>query len=134
MICVYTVGGKSLKVPLFKGDLGGSDDCVYTVASLMERVTSLFMNTLSPILISLIVAIWVVVMAIISVQNATLVSLRFLTFQSVQLPVGLLLAFSAGIGLIGMSLLQPLWGIAGSLRGQSRFDEDAEFFVDDEDF
>lgn len=92
------------------------------------------MNTLSPILISLIVAIWVVVMAIISVQNATLVSLKFLIFQSVQIPVGVVLAFSAGIGFIGMALLQPLWGVAGSWRSQSRFDDDAEFFVDDEDF
>jgi uncharacterized integral membrane protein len=92
------------------------------------------MNTLSPILISVVVAIWVFVMAIISVQNATLVSLKFLTFQSIQLPVGVVLAFSAGLGLIGMALLQPLWGVAGYLRGNSRFDDDAEFFVDDEDF
>ncbi|WP_414566238.1 MULTISPECIES: LapA family protein [unclassified Anabaena] len=92
------------------------------------------MKTLTPILISLVAAIWVVAIAIISVQNATLVSLKFLTFQSIQIPVGLVLAFSAGIGLIGMALLQPLWGLAGSWQGQSRLDDDAEFFVDDEDF
>ncbi|MBE9054120.1 LapA family protein [Nostocales cyanobacterium LEGE 11386] len=92
------------------------------------------MKTLTPILISLVVAIWVVAIAILSVQNATPVSLKFLTFQSIQIPVGLVLAFSAGIGLIGMAVLQPLWGLAGSGQGKSRFDEDAEFFVDDEDF
>ncbi len=92
------------------------------------------MKTLTPIFISLIVTIWVVAIAIISVQNATPVSLRFLTFQTIQIPVGLLLAFSAGVGLIAMALLQPLWGFVGSGSGKSRLDDDAEFFVDDEDF
>jgi uncharacterized integral membrane protein len=91
------------------------------------------MKNFIPILISLIVAIWVVAIAIISVQNATPVSLKFLTFQSIQIPLGLLMAFSAGAGLLGMALLQPLWGMAGSWRGQS-LDDDAEFFVDDQDF
>lgn len=91
------------------------------------------LKTFIPILISLILALWVVAIAIISVQNATPVSLKFLTFESVQIPVGLFLAFSAGAGLIGTAILQPLWGIAAS-RQDSKFDEDAEFFVDDEDF
>jgi uncharacterized integral membrane protein len=92
------------------------------------------MKTLAPFLTSLVVTIWVVAIAIISVQNATPVSLKFLTFQSVQIPVGLVLAFSAGIGLIGMAVLQPLWSLAGSRQSNSRFEDDAEFFVDDEDF
>jgi uncharacterized integral membrane protein len=90
------------------------------------------MKTFVPLITSLVVAFWVAVIAIISVQNATPVSLKFLTFQSVQIPVGLVLAFSAGIGLVVMAILPPLWGVAGS-RG-SRFEDDAEFFVDDEEF
>ncbi|HYW21656.1 MAG TPA: LapA family protein, partial [Nodularia sp. (in: cyanobacteria)] len=69
-----------------------------------------------------------------SVQNATPVSLKFLTFQTIQIPLGLVLAFSAGVGLIGMALLQPFWGLASSGSRKSRLDDDAEFFVDDEDF
>ncbi|WP_193195140.1 LapA family protein [Nostoc sp. MG11] len=92
------------------------------------------MKTLAPFLISLVVAIWVVAIAIISVQNATPVSLKFLTFQSIQIPAGLVLAFSAGFGLISMAVLQPFWGLAGSRQGNSRLEDDAEFFVDDEDF
>ncbi|WP_089093920.1 LapA family protein [Nodularia sp. NIES-3585] len=92
------------------------------------------MKILIPIFISLVVAIWVVAIAIISVQNATPVSLKFLTFQTIQIPMGLVMAFSAGVGLIGMALLQPLWGLVGSGQSKSRFDDDAEFFVDDEDF
>ncbi|MEH2353987.1 LapA family protein [Nostoc sp.] len=92
------------------------------------------MKTLAPFFTSLVVAVWVIAIAIISVQNATPVSLKFLTFQSIQIPMGLVLAFSAGIGLIGMALLQPLWGLAGIGQSNSRLEDDAEFFVDDEDF
>jgi uncharacterized integral membrane protein len=89
---------------------------------------------IAPFLTSLVVAVWVIAIAIISVQNATPVSLKFLTFQSIQIPMGLVMAFSAGIGLIGMALLQPLWGLAGIGQSNSRLEDDAEFFVDDEDF
>lgn len=92
------------------------------------------MKTLAPFFTSLVVAIWVVAIAIISVQNATPVSLKFLTFQSVQIPAGLVLAFCAGIGLIAMALLQPLWGLGDSRQSNSRLEDDAEFFVDEEDF
>jgi uncharacterized integral membrane protein len=92
------------------------------------------MKTLAPFLTSLVVAVWVIAIAIISVQNATPVSLKFLTFQSIQIPMGLVMAFSAGLGLIGMALLQPLWGLADFSQRNSRLEDDAEFFVDDEDF
>ena len=71
------------------------------------------MKTLANILISIIVAFWVMAIALLSVQNAAPVSLKFLTFQSIQIPVGLLLAFSASVGLVGMALLQTLWSAAG---------------------
>jgi uncharacterized integral membrane protein len=92
------------------------------------------MKTLAPLLTIVVVAIWIVAIAIISVQNATPVSLKFLTFQSIQIPAGLVLAFSAVIGLIGTALLQPLWNLADYGQSNSRLQDDAEFFVDDEDF
>ena len=82
-------------------------------------------------LISVIIAVWVVAIALISVQNATPVSSRFLVFQSIQIPFGLMLAFSVAVGLLITAVLQPLWGLGES---QSMVDEDAEFFIDDEDF
>ena len=85
------------------------------------------MKTLTNLLTSIIVAIWVVAIAILSVQNATPVSLKFLTFQSIQLPVGLVLAFSAGLGIIGMALTLPLWSL-GSSRTQL---EDDDFSFDE---
>lgn len=85
------------------------------------------MKTIANLLTALIVAGWVVAIAILSVQNATPVSLRFLTFQSIQLPVGLVLAFSASVGIVGTALLQPLWGLAGSGQRSSQTEDD-EFF------
>lgn len=67
------------------------------------------MKPLVPVTTSVVVALWVVAMAILSVQNATPVFLRFLSFQSIQMPVGVVLAISAGIGLIGGAMAQLLW-------------------------
>lgn len=89
------------------------------------------MKILINFLIVLIIAIWVAAIALISVQNATPVSLRFLVFQSIQIPFGLMLAFSVVVGLLSTVVLQPLLELGES---QSRIDEDGDFFVDDEDF
>ncbi|MEC4984455.1 MAG: LapA family protein [Oscillatoria sp. PMC 1068.18] len=56
-----------------------------------------------------IVAIWIGVIAIFSIQNITDVSLKFLTFQTINIPVGVILAFSLGVGLISGSLLPILF-------------------------
>lgn len=91
------------------------------------------MKTVANLITSIIVALWVVAIAILSVQNYTPVSLKFFTLQSIQIPVGIILALSAGIGMIGMAVIQPLWNIGSSKQGNEILD-DAEFFVDDEDF
>ncbi|MBD2137247.1 LapA family protein [Anabaena sp. FACHB-1237] len=88
------------------------------------------MKILLNLLISLILAGWMLAIAVISVQNATPVSLHFLAFQSIQIPMGLVLALCVSLGLIIVPILQPLWTLAAS----SRVDEEAEFFVDDQDF
>jgi uncharacterized integral membrane protein len=85
------------------------------------------MKALANLLTSIVVAIWVVAIAILSVQNITPVSLRFLNFQSIQLPIGLVLAFSAGVGLIAVALLLPLW-VPGS---QSNNDIEDDFSFDE---
>jgi uncharacterized integral membrane protein len=89
------------------------------------------MKSFANLLISLVIAVWVIAIAIISVQNATPISLRFLGFQSIQIPFGLVLAFCVAVGVLTVAILQPLWGLGES---KSRFDDEAEFFVDDEDF
>ncbi len=89
------------------------------------------MKTIANLLTSLLIAFWVIAIAIVAVQNAEPVSLRFLSYQSIQIPFGLLLAFSAGIGVIGMALLIPVWGLSGSVGGNSVSDDDPEFFTDE---
>ncbi|MBE9127008.1 MULTISPECIES: LapA family protein [unclassified Coleofasciculus] len=79
-----------------------------------------FMN----LLVSLIAAAWIVAIAILSVQNATLVSLRFLTFESIRLPVGIVLAFSVGIGVMGGAIGPVLWQLTVSRQQESYKNED----------
>jgi len=92
------------------------------------------MRSIANLLTSLVVASWVVAIAVLSLKNVTPVSLKFLTYQSIQLPFFLVLAFSASLGMIVMTLIQSLWGFAGSQQGNSQSDNDLddEFSFDDE--
>jgi uncharacterized integral membrane protein len=58
---------------------------------------------------SLILASWVGAIAIFSIQNIQPVSLKFLSWQSIQLPSGVLLSFCAAMGMLLGSLLPLLW-------------------------
>jgi uncharacterized integral membrane protein len=91
------------------------------------------MKTVANLLTSLIIAFWVIAIAVISVQNAEPISLKFLSFQSIQIPFGLVLAFSVGIGIMSVAILKPLWSIAGFGGSNSKLDDEPEFFSD-EDF
>jgi uncharacterized membrane protein YciS (DUF1049 family) len=58
------------------------------------------MKALVNLLNSLLLAGWVIAIAIFSIQNIQAVSLKFLMFESITVPVGVLLAFFSGIGMI----------------------------------
>lgn len=60
------------------------------------------------IVTSFILAFWMSAIAILAIQNATPITLRFLFLESVQLPIGLILAFSVSLGLLGGALFKPL--------------------------
>ncbi|MBW4496484.1 MAG: DUF1049 domain-containing protein [Oscillatoria princeps RMCB-10] len=62
-----------------------------------------------PFFTSLAIAGWAVAVAVLSAQNVTRVSLQFLGFQSIQLPVGIVLAISVGVGLVGGGIARGLW-------------------------
>ncbi|MEB3295604.1 MAG: DUF1049 domain-containing protein [Synechococcales bacterium] len=75
-------------------------------------------------LLASIVALWIVAIAILSMQNAELVALQWGNAQTVPLPFGFLLATSAGIGMVGMAILQPLFlGSERLDRGDRNFDD-----------
>ncbi|MBD1812710.1 LapA family protein [Microcoleus vaginatus] len=84
------------------------------------------MKTIPLLVISFLVAIIVSAIGIISVQNAAPVSLNFIFFQSIQLPVGVVLAMSLSAGLIGGALLQPLWNISDSQNSRPKFQANPE--------
>jgi uncharacterized integral membrane protein len=66
------------------------------------------MKVIAPILTSLIVGLLASGLAILSVQNATQISLKLVNFQSIPLPIGVILAFSFSIGAIVAAILLPL--------------------------
>jgi len=57
------------------------------------------------LVLALVPAVWVIAIAVIAVQNATPVSFRLLTLQSIEIPFGVLLAFCAAAGMVAMALL-----------------------------
>jgi uncharacterized integral membrane protein len=69
------------------------------------------------VLIALLISAWMGAIALLSVQNATPVTLRFLWFQSVELPMGIVLAGAAIAGLMLIVLIQSLWRLMGLLSG-----------------
>jgi uncharacterized integral membrane protein len=58
------------------------------------------MKILSNVIISVIIAGWMITLSVFSIQNITEVSLKVLIFESIKLPVGVLLSFCVGGGLI----------------------------------
>lgn len=87
------------------------------------------MNSLTALLTAVIAATWISAIAVLSIQNITVVSLKFLTFSSLQLPVGVLLAFSAAAGwLIGA--IAPLFSRSQSARRQRPLEQSLEDFED----
>ncbi len=52
------------------------------------------------LLISLIIGFWLIAISVFSIQNITLVSLKFLAFQSISIPIGVLLSFCLAGGFL----------------------------------
>jgi uncharacterized integral membrane protein len=64
---------------------------------------------MAKILTSFILAVWICTIALVAVQNASPVSLYFFNFQSIQIPLGITLAFSAALGMVGTAIVLPLF-------------------------
>jgi uncharacterized integral membrane protein len=71
-------------------------------------------------LLGLIVSAWLGIIAILSVQNATLVTVRVLGQQTVLIPVGVALAFAVMAGILATVLLQPVWRLTAPRRKRLR--------------
>lgn len=73
------------------------------------------MDKLLVFLYSILLALLISAIALLSVQNATPVSVRMLNWYSIELPVGLVLVLGMGGGIIAGSLLQWI-GINGERK------------------
>lgn len=65
------------------------------------------MKALFTLVFAVIFAAWVSAIAILAVQNFTPVAFKFLTFQSIELPLGVVLGFGVGLGAI-LGAIAPL--------------------------
>jgi hypothetical protein len=92
------------------------------------------MKSLGILLIALIVAGWIVAIAIFSIQNVfvttdsatnQLISIRFLGYQTVEMPLGVALAFCLAAGIVGTAILIPIWNSLGD-RPRRYSDDDLE--------
>ena len=93
------------------------------------------MKILPQLLGTVTIAGWTIAIAIFSVQNSTPVSLKFLVFQSIRIPVGIVLGLSAGAGAIAGAIAQPLCDLASFRSANSSFiepEEETEQFEFDE--
>lgn len=65
------------------------------------------MKTILNLITAVVMMGWIVGIAIFSIQNIQAVSVRFLLFESIKMPVGVLLAFCVGFGLV-LGVIIPL--------------------------
>ncbi len=68
------------------------------------------MNRIKQIIISLIVGFWINLIAVFSIQNITLVSLKFFWLESIKIPIGVLFAFALTLGFIIGAIIPLLFG------------------------
>lgn len=90
-----------------------------------------FMKSLASLLTSSVVAVWIVAISLLSMQNADPIRLKFLRYQTIQLPVGFVLAVSAGVGVVATALIQPLLGIGSTPARSLEEDIEDEFSFDE---
>lgn len=78
---------------------------IYTRLTVSTEIMKNFANLIAATLIMG----WIVSVSVFSIQNIQPVSIRFLFWQSITMPIGVLLAFCVGFGLIFGAIL-PILG------------------------
>ncbi|HEY9665274.1 MAG TPA: LapA family protein [Coleofasciculaceae cyanobacterium] len=85
------------------------------------------MKPLAHVLTSIVLAAWIAAIAILSIQNITPISLKFLMFQTIQIPFGIVLAFSVGVGAIGAAIVPVVWRLARRQRETYYYEQEEDF-------
>lgn len=68
------------------------------------------MNRTKQIIISLIMAFWLILISVFSIQNIALVTLKFFWLESINIPVGVLLSVIVAFGFIIGAILPAFFG------------------------
>jgi lipopolysaccharide assembly protein A len=66
------------------------------------------MRFIANLITSLLIAGSIATMSVFSIQNITPVSLKFIQFESIQIPIGVLLSICVGSGFIMGAFVPPL--------------------------
>ncbi len=74
------------------------------------------LRLLTNVMVALLIAFWIGAIAIFSIQNITTVAVKFLFWESIKLPVGVLLSFCVAGGFLLGSFLPFLFKPSQSKR------------------
>ncbi|PSF38111.1 DUF1049 domain-containing protein [Aphanothece hegewaldii CCALA 016] len=80
------------------------------------------MRFIANLITSLLIAGWIATMSVFSIQNITPFSLKLLQFESIKIPIGVLLSISVGTGFILGSFV-PLFLKSSKKSSQRRLEE-----------
>ena len=75
------------------------------------------MKSFANLITALILAVWVTIIALFSVQNYRPISLNFLVFESVEIPLGVILALCGAVGMVLGAIVPILLGLSYRHQG-----------------
>ena len=75
------------------------------------------MKNFANLITSLILATWVAIIALFSIQNYEQISLKFIVFESVEIPLGVILAFCGAVGMVLGAVIPILLGVSRRRQG-----------------
>jgi putative membrane protein len=86
------------------------------------------MKTVFNLIVTTLMMGWVVSIAVFSIQNIQAVRIKFLVFESIKMPIGVLLAFCVGFGFIIGSLLPVGWKLLLGNKGRKRIRSNQQIY------
>jgi uncharacterized integral membrane protein len=74
-------------------------------------------------LLSCLIGLIIIAAALLSVQNATAITIQFLFWQSISLPFGVVLAFAISSGVLLVTLIRPTAKLAATPADEFDFED-----------
>lgn len=77
------------------------------------------MILMQTILINFLIVFWIGAIALIAIQNATPFTLQFFGWQTISMPLGIMIAFSVILGVITGTIMLPFFQSKGNVKKSS---------------